>query len=479
MMNLLAAKHVHIVGIGGAGMSPLAAILLSMDKRVSGSDLHLSAVTASLAGRGAIIYEGHHPDNIDGCDLVVITSAAREDNPEIQAARRLGVPVVKGSQLLGALMDDRRGIAVAGTHGKTTTTAMIAFILEQAGLDPTFVVGGDVRDLGASGKLGGGKYLVAEADEYDERFLQLRPFVAVVTNIEADHLDFYKNMENLRHAFSRFVKAIVPGGWLVACGDNDLARRLLEERCAGNLGIWQTLNGTCVGSVLYGLDTQVDYQAGNLVANELGGYDFSVRHGDEDLGRFRLIIPGRHNVQNATAAIAVANILGITTDVVRETLAAFHGVARRFDILGEANGIIVIDDYAHHPSEIKATLAAARGRYGQRRIIAVHQPHTYSRLHNLLHEFAGAFDDADVVLICDIYASRESDTLGMHSRDLVAVMSHRNVCYAGSLDRASEMLLRMLQPGDVLITLGAGDVNRVGREVLHSLTVARSGSFHG
>jgi UDP-N-acetylmuramate--alanine ligase len=437
-----------------------------MHKQVSGSDLHLSAVTEGLAAQGATIYEGHRAENINGAELVVITSAAREDNPEIQEANLKGIPVVKGSKLLGALMEERTGIAVAGTHGKTTTTAMIALILERAGLDPTFVVGGIVRDLGVSGRLGKGHYLVAEADEYDERFLQLRPHIAVVTNIDSDHLDIYKNMENLTYAFTQFVRGITPGGWLVACGDNALARQMGEVRSLNSLGGLRELHHMRGNSLLYGLGENVDYRAVDVTVNDKGGSDFGVTYQGETLGRFHLLVPGLHNVQNAVAAIVVAQLIGVPLATTQAALAEFHGAARRFEVKGEANGVTVIDDYAHHPTEIRATLAAARSRYAGRRIVAVHQPHTYSRLSHLLAEFASAFCDADVVLICDIYASREKETLGMHSRNLVAAMSHANVRYIGGLADAVNALRAFLQPGDVLITLGAGDVNRVGQEIL-------------
>jgi UDP-N-acetylmuramate--alanine ligase len=471
MTRLLDARRIHILGVAGAGMGPLATIMLALGKNVSGSDLHLSAATQELAARGAVLYQGHQPANVHGADLVAVTSAARDDNPEIQEARRLGIPVVKGSQLLGALMADRQGIAVAGTHGKTTTTAMIAFILERAGLDPTYVVGGLVRDLGASGKLGRGPHMVAEADEYDERFLQLKPHIAVVTNIEGDHLDFYKNMENLVFAFERFVNGIIPGGWLVACGDNELSRQMGEARSLSGLGQLRDVSGLRGNSLLYGLGEKVDYRATALMVNDRGGYDFTATDRGQDLGQFSTVIPGQHNVQNALAAIAVARLLAIPIDVVRRSLASFHGAARRFEIKGDVRGITVVDDYGHHPTEIKATLAAARSRYAGRRIVAVHQPHTYSRLRNLLQEFATAFGDADVALICDIYASRESNDLGIHSRDLIAAMRHQDVRYVGGLDRAFAELRALLRSGDVLVTLGAGDITALAERVVSELAL--------
>lgn len=469
MIHHRRARRVHIVGIGGSGMSPLAAIMLAMGKLVSGSDLRLSAVTADLAARGATIYEGHHAAHVAGVDLVVVTSAVHENNPEIQAARAAGIPVIKGSQLLGELMRDRQGLAVAGTHGKTTITAMLACALERAGLDPSFVVGGMVRDLGASGKLGKGRYLVAEADEYDERFLQLKPFVAVITNIEADHLDSYKSMENLTFAFSRFVAGIVPGGWLVACGDDRLARQLGEARSLESLGVLREMSGVRGNSMLYGLGDDVDYRGVDLATNRLGGFDFAVTYRLESLGHFGTAVPGRHNVQNAVAVVAVAHLIGVPLTAVRDALADFHGAARRFEVKGEERGITVVDDYAHHPTEIKATLSAARSRYPGRRIVAVHQPHTFTRLRNLLPEFAAAFDDADVVYICDIYPARETDDLGMHSRRLVAAMAHPAVHYGGSLAQTATLVAAELRPGDVLITLGAGDVTTLGPLLLDRL----------
>jgi UDP-N-acetylmuramate--L-alanine ligase/UDP-N-acetylenolpyruvoylglucosamine reductase len=445
------SQHVHFLGIGGAGMSPLATILLERGTTVSGCDLRLSPVTERLAALGAIVCEGHHPAHLAGVDLLVVTAAARSDNPEIVAARAQGIPVIKAATLLGRLMAGKFGICVAGTHGKTTTTALIAKILLAAGLDPTCVVGGELPDWQGGGRSGRGPYFVAEADEFDRRFLELSPRLAVVTNVEADHLDYYGTLEAVVEAFRRFVALVPEDGHLVLGGDDPRARSLGNDRR---------------NVLTYGLGEENDWRAVDVRLNNLGGNDFRALYRSQPVGDFRLIISGRHNVANALAALAVADLLGINPAVVRQTLATFSGVGRRFQVKGEMGGILVIDDYAHHPTEIKATLRAARERYPGRRIVAVHQPHTFSRLKALLAEFATAFADADVVVISEVYPARETDTLGVSSRDLVAAMRHPAVHYAADLAAAARLAQTLLRPGDVLLTLGAGDVFRVGEMVL-------------
>lgn len=471
---LAQVRHIHIIGIGGAGMSPLARILHQMGYKVTGSDLYLSPVTASLQALGLTIYEGHRPQNIAGADLVATTAAAKPDNPELLAARERGIPVIKGAALLGMLMEGKQGICIAGTHGKTTTTAMIAAILVAAGRDPSYVIGGEPKDLPASGHWGGGPYFVAEADEYDRRFLSLHPTIALVTSLEADHPDCYPTMSELVAAFRNFVDLVPPDGWVIGCGDDPRVRDVLEDgRQGGTGGVMRAPR------ITYGLLDGSAWQATEIEGNDQGGNDFSVKHRHangalEEIGRFRLVVPGRHNVSNALAAIVAGSILDVPVGIMQQTLAKFRGVARRFDVLGQVGGVTIIDDYAHHPSEIRATLAAARQQYPGRRLVAVHQPHTYSRLKALLPAFAQAFDAADQVLVVDIYAARETDTLGMHSRQLVAAMHHPNARYIGTLADAINYLLGTLRPGDVLITLGAGDVNRVGKALL-AYEAARSG----
>ncbi len=440
-------RHVHIVGIGGAGMSPLARILAERGDTVTGSDAEANSVAASLTAMGVHVFHGHHARNIAGADLVAYTAAARPDNPELLAAASQGIRTIRGADLLAELMEGKKAICVAGTHGKTTTTAMIASILTDAGSDPSYVVGGEPRDLPASGHHGSGPCFVAEADEFDRRFLSLRPWIAVITSMDLDHPDCYPTRGDLRAAFAAFVARIQPNGWLVACADDPEVRSL----AAAHRG----------GVVTYGLEPDRPWHAETVRLSAAGGSTFSlVRAGAQSVA-VRLSVPGRHNVSNAVAALAASNLEGVDVRSAASSLAKFHGVKRRFEAVGEAMGATLIDDYAHHPAEIRATLAAARARYPERRIVAVHQPHTYSRLKALLTDFAVAFGDADIVLVTDIYASRESDTLGIHARDLVGAMRHPAVTYAGDLPESAAMLSQIVKSGDVVITLGAGNINSV------------------
>ena len=454
--NITNASHIHVIGIGGAGMSPLARILLQQGKIVSGSDQQPSPVTESLQALGAIIHHGHQAQNIAGADLVVASAAVRADNPELEAAAQHGIPAIKGAVLLGELMLGKKAICVAGTHGKTTTTAMIAKVLGDAGLDPTYVIGGEPRDLPASGHHGMGDYFVAEADEFDRRFLSLHPSIAVITSIEPDHPDCYPTPESLLDAFQAFVSLLPSDGWLVGCGDDQRVHNL----------------GRPLGSqfISYGLSNGIDWTATGVAKDRRGGSHFQPVHAGRALTESTLKVPGEHNIRNALATMAVAALVGVDHQSVRRSLARFSSVGRRFEVVGEALGATLVDDYAHHPTEIRATLAAARQRYPGRRIVAVHQPHTYSRLKALLPDFAASFGDADEVLILDIYASRETDSLGMHSRDLVAAIGQPAATYAGTTDEATDYLRRSLKSGDVVITLGAGDVNRV----LYSLLAYRA-----
>jgi UDP-N-acetylmuramate--alanine ligase len=460
LSGVINAWHIYIIGIGGAGMSPLALLLLQQGKIVSGSDQQASAVTEGLQSMGATVYHGHRAQNIAGAGLVVASAAVRADNPELVAAARQGIPAIRGAVLLGDLMRGKTAICVAGTHGKTTTSAMIATILRDAGLDPSYVIGGEPRGLPASGHHGLGEYFVAEADEYDRRFLSLHPAIAVITSIEPDHPDCYPTTESLQDAFRTFVSLLPPGGWLVGCGDDDR--------------VWDL--GRTMGArfVPYGLSARNDWTATGIAMDQDGRSSFQARHSGSAPAQVELAIPGEHNVRNALAAMAVTALAGVQEHTVRDSLAAFTGVRRRFELVGSAHGATLVDDYAHHPTEIRATLAAARARYPGRRIVAVPQPHTYSRLKALLPDVAAAFGDADQILIVDIYPSRETDALGVHSRDLVAAMGRSDqerAAYAGGVDEATEYLARTLRPGDVLITLGAGDVNRI---LHHLMTCSQS-----
>ena len=454
--RLEGVHHVHLVGIGGIGMSGIARVLLEEGYRVSGSDLRVSPLTEALVGLGGTVYEGHATKNIAGADLVVLSSAVPPHNPEVVAAQESGIPVVSRAQILGELMKGRYGVAVAGTHGKTTTSAMIALILDRAGLDPTIIVGGVIPELGSNAKAGKGKYIVLEADEYQRTFLGLSPSVAVVTNIEMDHPDYFRDLEDICQAYLEFVRLVPPEGEIFLCSDDPMAQRLQEEPYLAEI-------------TTYGLGPRARWRAADLAANAAGGSNFRVLASSRPRGEFNLRIPGRHNVRNGLAALAVADYLGIDLMEAGKTLAQFRGVERRFEVKGEASGVIVIDDYAHHPSEIKATLAAARERYPERRVWAVFQPHTYSRTKALLSDFAASFGDADQVVVTDIYPARESDDLGVNSQKLLAAMNHQGVHYIGALSDVVVMLCQQLRGGDLLITLGAGDIYQVGEEVLARL----------
>ena len=454
---------VHFIGIGGIGLSAMAKILLEQGYQVSGSDLQSSPLTANLEALGGSVYQGHAAGNVGRAELVIMSSAIRPDNPEVVAARQRGIPVIKRDQMLGRMMEGRYGIAVAGTHGKTTTTALIAWTLTQAGLDPTFIVGGVVENLGTNAQAGKGKHFVIEADEYDYTFLGLKPHLAVVTVIEMDHPDCFRDLDEVMEAFKKFVSLVPEDGSVVGCGDEDRVRAVIEG-LAESKGKRERPQ-----VVTYGLSVGVDWQAVEIQANEMGGNDFVVLREGQSVGTFGLQLPGLHNVKNALAAIAVADHLGLDLAGVETALREFRGTKRRFEHKGTAGGVLVVDDYAHHPTEIRATLAAARGRYPDREIWAVFQPHTYSRTKALLAEFAESFSHADHVIVVDIYPAREYDNLGVSATDVVACMAHPDARHIAGLGEAIGYLTQRLKPGAVLITLGAGDGYLVGERVLASL----------
>lgn len=457
---------IHLVGIGGIGLSAIAKVLLEEGYRVSGSDLKLSPITDALARRGATVYKGHSAENVGDAQLVIVSSAIQPDNVEAAEAGRRGIPVVKRDWALRRMTRGRYTIAVAGCHGKTTITAMIALVLMEAGLDPTFIVGGILENLGTNAKAGQGEYFVVEADEYDRTFLGLKPNIAVVTNIEMDHPDCYPELDDMVEAFREFVRLVPEEGCVVGCGDEERVRRILGARERGSKGAGE--KGPRV--VTYGLGEGGDWQAVDVRSNELGGNDFVALHDGQAVDGFSLRIPGKHNVANALAALAVADHLGgIALARVGETLRGFQGVKRRFEAKGEAGGVTVVDDYAHHPTQIRTALATARERYPNRTVWAVFQPHTYSRTKALLDDFAKSFADADHVVVSDIYAAREFDDLGVSAADIVARMDHPDARYIADLDDVVAYLLPRLKPGDVLLTLGAGDGYRVGEIVLSEL----------
>ncbi len=448
--------HIHLVGIGGSGLSAIARVLLGMGYAVSGSDRSPSPLTEALQAEGATVSIGHASENVRGADLLLISSAIPSENPEVLAARAADIPVLKRADLLGELMTDRIGLAVAGTHGKTTTSAMLAWVLLQAKMDPSFIVGGVLANLGTNARAGRGGPFVIEADEYDRMFLGLRPRAAVLTAVEHDHPDCYPTLEEMVGAFRQFIDRLPANGLLVACRDDQGARRLgMEREALGKEVRW------------YGFDEQATWRA--VSCQTAGGCDYVVRRAGEAVGAIRLALPGRHNVLNSLAVVAMADWLGVPFEPTQEALARFSGVERRFEIKGEAGGVVVVDDYAHHPTEIAATLAAARNRYPERRIWAVFQPHTFSRTRALMQQFAVSFADADKVLVLDIYAARETDNLGIDSSDLLSLMQHPHARHIGSRRQAAGYLSEHVRPGDLVITLGAGDGDQVGEWVLGAL----------
>lgn len=486
-------RRIHFIGIGGAGLSAIASVLLEQGYTVSGSDLQASPNTDRLARLGATVHTGHAAANLGQAELVVVSSAVPAANPELLEADRRGVPVVKRAEWLGHMMAQQRGVAVAGTHGKTTTTAMIAFILHESGRDPTFIVGGDLPQLGTNAAAGQSDIFVIEADEYDHTFLGLRPEIAVVTIVEWDHPDCYPTPESMQDAFREFVALLPPEGLLIACGDEPTVGELLgnwrngrledckddsvpEDVQPSNLPSFQP--SVLPSLTTYGLDPDNDWHAFDLRPNSRGGYDFSIatnlpisQPSNLPIQHAATSIPGVHNVKNALAALIVADRLGVPIKQATAILANFRGVARRFEMKAAAGGILVVDDYAHHPTEIRATLAGARAHYPDREIWAVFQPHTYSRTRSLLDDFAAAFADAHHVVILDIFPAREVDDGSVNSRDLVTRMSHPDARYIGTLDDASDFLSGQLRPGDLLITMGAGDCYRVGEMVIKELGI--------
>jgi UDP-N-acetylmuramate--alanine ligase len=451
-------QHVHLIGIGGAGLSAIARVLAMRGHRVTGSDLRSSPITQALGALGIATYEGHAAEHVDGAELVVVSSAVPEDNPEVVAARAAGQPVLRRQELMPRLMAGHKGVAVAGTHGKTTTTGMLAYILERAGCSPTYIVGGVLSDLGTNASVGTGPHFVIEADEYDGMFLGLRPHVAIVTNVEMDHPDCYQDLNALCVAFGRFLDGVLPDGAIIACSDCVALAQLVAQQRSNR-----------APAVTYGLKAGNDYRAVDAQPVPDGGMRFRVVRGAETWGTFHLVLPGIHNVLNATAALVAAERLGVERRVAGEALATFRGALRHFEVKGERGGITIVDDYAHHPTEIRATLAAARGRYDGRRIWAVWEPHTYSRIAALLDEFGACFGDADQVIVTDVYAARSHERAIIHPETVVASIDHPNVHHVGGREQVVAYLLDRLESGDVLLTLGAGDGYRIGEDVLARL----------
>jgi UDP-N-acetylmuramate--alanine ligase len=447
--------RIHFIGVGGSGMSGLAEVLLNMGYQVSGSDLKETEVTDRLTSLGGRVFIGHAASNVQNAQVVVYSSAVKTDNPELAAARAAGIPVIARADMLAELMRMKYGVAVGGSHGKTTTTSMVAAVLQRGGLDPTIVVGGRVRTLGTNAKLGHGRFLVAEADESDGSFLRLAPAVSVVTNIDREHLDHYKDLDDIRQAFTYFANRVPFYGVAILCVDDENVRSVLPRVTKRH--------------ILYGTRAEAEIRGVGLELRPQGSR-FDIEAGGRRLGAIELQVPGRHNALNAIAAVAVGLEFEVAFAHIAEALAGFHGVGRRFELRGEAGGVRVFDDYGHHPTEIAATLAAARGVGG--RVLVVFQPHRYSRTDALRQEFGGCFGDADRVWVMDVYAAGEAPIAGVSGETVVCSAREHgatHVDYAPDASDAVEAVLREARPGDLLLTLGAGDVVKLGDLLLEGL----------
>jgi UDP-N-acetylmuramate--alanine ligase len=453
------SQHAHFIGIGGIGMSGIAEILLNLGMKVSGSDLRRSPVTDRLAQLGATICEGHNAANIVGATVVVTSSAVSAGNPEVVEAHARKIPVIQRAEMLAELMRLKYGIAIAGMHGKTTTTSMVASVLTAGGLDPTVVVGGRVDAMGSNARLGTTQYLVAEADESDRSFLKLSPILAVVTNLDREHMDCYRDMNDVERAFLDFMDRVPFYGAVTACIDNKLLKDILPRARRRVF--------------TYGESQGADYRLsilppGEATAGTLPFARFLVKTEEGELGPFELHVPGRHNVLNATAAVAIAHQLEVPAEKIAEGLIHYRGVDRRFQRKGVARGVTVVDDYGHHPTEIRATLAAAR-ECGHRRIHVLFQPHRYSRTKDLIEEFSGAFKDSDTVTVLPIYAASEEPIPGITAENLAARISGPQVHFAPDFSSAIAAVSAQAGEGDLVLTLGAGSVSQLGPQILATL----------
>lgn len=447
-------QHAHFIGIGGIGMSGIAEILLNLGMKVSGSDLRRGPLTDRLEKLGATIYEGHNAANIEGATVVVTSSAVSRDNPEVVEAHARKITVIQRAEMLAELMRLRYGIAIAGMHGKTTTTSMVAAVLTSGGLDPTVVVGGRVDALGSNARLGSTQYLVAEADESDRSFLKLSPILTVITNLDREHMDCYHDMADVENAFLEFVNRLPFYGAATACIDNPLLKAILPRARRRVF--------------TYGFDAEADYRLELLATPEGRFARFLVHRDQRVLGPFELHVPGRHNILNATAAVAIADQLEVPSEKIAAGLSHFRGVDRRFQQRGVARGIAVVDDYGHHPTEIRATLAAAR-ECGYNRIHVVFQPHRYTRTRDLLDQFGGAFADADTLAVLPIYAASEQPIEGISGELLAQKIQQPKAQYVADFPAAIASLLAVAAPGDLVLTLGAGNVSQLGPQILAAL----------
>jgi UDP-N-acetylmuramate--alanine ligase len=451
------AERIHFVGIGGIGMSGIAEVLLNLGYTVSGSDLAESEITKRLTRLGVRCAYGHRAEHLGAADVVVVSSAVTPDNIEVEAAKARKIPVIPRAEMLAELMRMKYGVAVAGSHGKTTTTSLVATVLAKGGLDPTLVIGGRLKKLGYNAKLGQGEFMVVEADESDGSFLKLNPMVAVVTTIDREHLDYYRDLGEIQAAFIQFLNKAPFYGFCVVCADD-------PNIC----GIMPHLTKKVF---TYGLEGEVDYATQGIRPHGFGSEFVALRRG-EVLGPVVLHIPGVHNVQNALAAIATGMELDISFRLIQEALAEFSGIQRRLEVIGEVAGVTVVDDYGHHPTEIAATLRAIRSVWPDRRLVVVFQPHRYSRTQALWREFCAPLCAADLLLLTEIYAAGERPipgVSGMLIHQGVQALGHREVVFNPHKEELASQLLRLLQPGDVLLTLGAGDVWKIGEHVIRAL----------
>ena len=488
---------VHLVGIGGMHMSAIAQILLARGARVSGSDQTRTALTDKLRTLGADVRYGHAAENVGDVELVVATAAVKADNVELQEAQRRGIPVISRAAMVARLMEGRTGICVAGTHGKTTTSSMIAWMLRQAGRDPSFLLGGESVDLGTNAHAGTGDEIVVEADEYARAFLEYRPKIAVVTNVEPDHLEYYGSEEAYEGAFRQFMQRVRPDGVIIACADHRRLAALAEEGYPARAELYalversemeQTVAARPSGSSppkvgeqsrfpLYRASTgsirgtvaNPNWWGLEWGSNSMGGTDLEVFGTGEALGRFSLAVTGAHMARNALGAIAAGRAVGLDIETMRQALASFRGARRRFELVGEARGITIVDDFAHHPTEIRVNIQAARERFPGRRLVLVFQPHTYSRTSYLLNDFIGCYAGTDRLFILETYASRETPEAGLSALELAEAVTSPACEYVPTAEDAAGRLLAELRSGDVLVTMGAGDVDRVGRAVLEGL----------
>ncbi len=452
-------RSTHFIGIGGTGLSAIARVLVERGETVTGSDREDSPLAAGLRQAGVKVTIGHDAGNVNGATQVVRSSAVGDDNVEVKAARAKGIPVYKRVDFLNKLLANQQVIAVAGSHGKTTTTAMLAWMLTALNLQPGYIIGSVAENLGANAAAGAGRLFVIEADEYDYMFLGLNPMIELITNVEHDHPDLFPTPENFEIAFRRFADRLQPDGWLIACAD---------DPGAANLAAYAKTKGKKVLTYAHS-HKEPDYQMIKLNSESRKGFSFTAMRGSRELAQINLQVPGAHNALNALGALAVADQLGLNLAEAAMALADFRGTSRRFEVRGEPAGILIVDDYAHHPTEIRSTLAAAKARYPQRRTWALWQPHTFSRTLTLLNDFATAFKDADRVLVTDVYAAREQRPTGFEMDAVVKTIQHTNARFVSDFSAAKELLLAELQTGDVLIIMSAGDAINLSADLFAEL----------